>query len=63
MSDYISAEETAALISDVHPDVEWVMAELERIDPLLYEHGNDGAMFRALLKLVMELRDKLEAKP
>lgn len=43
------------------PDQKWLREQTDRIDPWIWEQGNDGAYTRALERLAFELRDKLAA--
>lgn len=63
MSDYITQEQTQALIKPAAEFDQWLQRELDRIDPWRHEQGHAGELVQSLITLVRELRAKLEAKP
>ena len=65
MSDYITPEQTQALISidTASEGEEWLQRELDRINPWRHEQGHEWGNVQALITLVFELRAKLETKP
>lgn len=63
MSDYITPEQTKALIKPASEADQWLQRELDRINPWRHEQGHEWGNVQALITLVFELRAKLEAKP
>ena len=63
MTDYITPEQTQALIKPASEADRWLQRELDRINPWRHEQGNEWGNVQALITLVFELRAKLESKP
>lgn len=63
MSDYITPEQTQALIKPASEADQWLQRELDRINPWRHEQGHEWGNVQALITLVFELRAKLETKP
>lgn len=44
----------------VDPFDQWLAKELDRIDPYLYEQGNDNGQHFAMIKLIREMKAELD---